>query len=109
MKRLYLSPPHLTGDERDFVGTAIDSNWIAPLGPHVDAFEAELAAAVGVRAAAALSSGTAALHLALRLAGVGSGDEVLVSTLTFAASVYPADADAVGRTRAFLENEIGAA
>ena len=65
---------------------AFDSNWIAPLGPHVDAFERELAAAVGARAAAALSSGTAALHLALILLGVGQDDEVIVSDLTFAAS-----------------------
>ena len=65
---------------------AFDSNWIAPLGPHVDAFEREFAAFVGVRGAAALSSGTAALHLALVLLGVGPGDEVLVPTLTFVAT-----------------------
>jgi len=87
--RIYLSPPHLTGDELPLLREAVESNWIAPLGPHVDAFEEALAAAVGSPHAAALSSGTAALHLALRLSGVGPGDEVLVSTLTFAASVYP--------------------
>ncbi len=87
--RVYLSPPHMSGAERARVAEAFDSNWIAPLGPHVDAFETELAAVVEVRAAAAVTSGTAALHLALRLAGVGPGDDVLVSTLTFAASVYP--------------------
>ncbi len=65
---------------------AFDSNWIAPLGPHVDAFEQEFAASVGMPAAAALSSGTAALHLALILAGVGAGDDVLVPTLTFVAT-----------------------
>lgn len=87
--RIYLSPPHLSGLELLYVQEAFDSNWIAPLGPHVDAFEQEFAACVGTRAALALSSGTAALHLALRLVGVEPGDEVMVSTLTFAASVYP--------------------
>lgn len=84
--RIYLSPPHTTGRERELLLDAFDSNWIAPLGPHVDAFEQEFAARLGVPAAAALSSGTAALHLALTLLGVGPGDEVLTSTLTFAAT-----------------------
>ena len=86
MPRVYLSPPHLTGRESELVAEAIASNWIAPLGPHVDAFEAELAAATGVEHAVALSSGTAALHLALVVLGVGAGDEVACSSLTFAAS-----------------------
>jgi len=73
-------------EERALLLEAFDSNWIAPLGPHVDAFEREIAARVGVAAAAALSSGTAGLHLALILLGVGPGDEVIVSDLTFAAS-----------------------
>lgn len=77
------------GLEEQFVAEAFATNWIAPLGPHVDAFEREFADLIGVKDAAALSSGTAALHLALILAGVGPGDEVLVSTLTFAASVNP--------------------
>ncbi|MDP9349429.1 MAG: aminotransferase class I/II-fold pyridoxal phosphate-dependent enzyme, partial [Gemmatimonadota bacterium] len=77
------------GLEEQFVGDAFASNWIAPLGPHVDAFEREFAETVGSSHAAALSSGTAALHLALKLLGVGPGDEVLVSTLTFSASVNP--------------------
>jgi len=89
MKRIYLSSPHMSGLEQPYVQDAFATNWIAPLGPHVDAFEQEFAAAVGARHAAALSSGTAALHLALLLAGVGPGDEVLVSTLTFSASVNP--------------------
>jgi dTDP-4-amino-4,6-dideoxygalactose transaminase len=72
--------------ERELLLDAFDSNWIAPLGPHVDAFEREFAEFVGMRAATALSSGTAALHLALLLLGVGPGDEVLVPTLTFVAS-----------------------
>ncbi len=87
--RIYLSPPHMGGLEQTFVAETFASNWIAPLGPQVDAFEAEFAAAVGAPYALALSSGTAALHLALLLAGVGPGDEVLVSTLTFSASANP--------------------
>ena len=79
----------MSGREQAYVQQVFDSNWIAPLGPQVDAFEREFAAAVGVPYALALSSGTAALHLALQLVGVGPGDEVLVSTLTFAASVNP--------------------
>lgn len=89
MSRVYLSPPHLSGHELELARDAFASNWIAPLGPHVDAFERELAEAVGVGHAAALSSGTAALHLALRLLGVGPGDEVLCPTLTFAGSAFP--------------------
>jgi dTDP-4-amino-4,6-dideoxygalactose transaminase len=73
-------------DERNLLLDAFDSNWIAPLGPHLDAFEREFCETTGVSHAAALSSGTAALHLALMMLGVGSGDEVLVATLTFAAS-----------------------
>ncbi len=88
-KRIYLSSPHLSGLEQRFVAHAFASNWIAPLGPHVDAFEREFADVVGVPHAVALSSGTAALHLALLLAGVGWHDEVMVSTFTFAASVNP--------------------
>jgi dTDP-4-amino-4,6-dideoxygalactose transaminase len=89
MTRLYLSPPHMSGEELPLVVEAFKSNWIAPLGPHVDALEREFASAVGVGHAAALSSGTAALHLAVRLAGVKRGDEVLCSTLTFVASANP--------------------
>ena len=87
--RLYLSPPHLGEDELRFVHEAFETNWVAPVGPHVDAFEREFAEAVGASHAVALSSGTAALHLAVRLCGVERGDEVLVSTLTFCASVNP--------------------
>jgi dTDP-4-amino-4,6-dideoxygalactose transaminase len=88
-ERIYLSPPHMSGSELDYLRDAFESNWIAPLGPHVDAFEEEFADYLQIDAAVALSSGTAALHLALILAGVGVGDEVIVSTLTFAASVNP--------------------
>ena len=87
--RLYLSPPHIGPDELGLVQEAFATNWIAPLGPHVDAFEKEFAAYVGAKHAAALSSGTAALHLGLRLCGVSRDDEVLCSTLTFSASANP--------------------
>lgn len=85
--RILLSPPHLDGDEAERLAAAVASNWIAPVGPELDAFEAELAAVCDRRYAVALASGTAALHLALLTAGVGPGDEVLVPTLTFAATV----------------------
>ncbi len=88
-KRIYLSPPHMGDLELELVTEAFASNWIAPLGPHVDAFEKEVAGYTGVRHAAALSSGTAALHLALMLAGIESGDEVFCPTLTFSASANP--------------------
>ncbi len=88
-KRLFLSPPHLSGEEIRLVHEAFASNYIAPLGPMVDAFEAEFAAYTGIGHAVALSSGTAAMHLALRLLGVGPGDEVVASTLTFIGSVTP--------------------
>jgi dTDP-4-amino-4,6-dideoxygalactose transaminase len=88
-QRLYLSPPYLSGDEAEFVREALESGWIAPLGPQVDAFEREFAEVVGAPYALALSSGTAAIHLALIEAGVQHGDEVVVSTLTFAASAFP--------------------
>ena len=84
--RLYLSPPHMGDDERELLLAAFDSNWIAPLGPNVDAFERELADKVGVADAAALSSGSAGLHLALVMLGVEPGDEVVTSTFTFAAT-----------------------
>jgi dTDP-4-amino-4,6-dideoxygalactose transaminase len=88
-KRIYLSPPHLGTEELELVRDAFASNWIAPLGPHVDAFEREFAAAVGSPHAAALVSGTAALHLALRLVGLQPSGEVFCSTLTFVASANP--------------------
>ncbi len=84
--RLYLSPPHVEDLERRLLVEAFDSNWIAPLGPFVDRFEEEFASLLGVDTAVALSSGTAALHLALVILGVQPGDDVFVSTLTFAAT-----------------------
>lgn len=89
MKRIYLSPPHLEGDELEFVKDAFASNWIAPVGPHLDAFEREVAEHVGVPYALALSSGTAAIHLGLRMLEIKPGDEVLCSSLTFVASANP--------------------
>jgi dTDP-4-amino-4,6-dideoxygalactose transaminase len=103
--RVYLSPPHVGATEREFLLAAFDSNWIAPLGPDVDAFEREMCGVLGCQVAVALSSGTAALHLALHCLGVGPGDEVLVSTLTFAAS-----ANAVtycGATPVFIDSNPG--
>jgi dTDP-4-amino-4,6-dideoxygalactose transaminase len=86
---IWLSTPHMSGLEMAYVQDAFDTNWIAPLGPHVDAFEREFCEVVGAAHGTALSSGTAALHLALLLAGVERGDTVFVSSLTFSASVNP--------------------
>jgi pyridoxal phosphate-dependent aminotransferase EpsN len=101
--RLYLSPPHIGPDELALVTEAFKTNWVAPVGPHVDAFEREFAAYVGVEHAVALSSGTAALHLALRDLGIGPGDEVAVSDLTFCASVNPILYE--GATPVFVDSE----
>lgn len=87
--RVFLSPPHLGAEEQRFVAEAFATNWVAPAGPHLTAFEREICAATGARAAVAVSSGTAALHLAVRLMGVRAGDEVLCSTFTFVASANP--------------------
>ncbi|MBL9119701.1 MAG: DegT/DnrJ/EryC1/StrS family aminotransferase [Phycisphaerae bacterium] len=86
---ILLSTPHLSEFEQDYVADAFRTNWIAPLGPNVDAFEREVADKVGSKHAAALSSGTAAIHLGLRVLGVGQGDVVFCSSLTFAASANP--------------------
>lgn len=88
-QRIWLSSPHLGEEETAFVEDAFKTNWIAPLGPHVDGFERELAAHVGVGHAAAVSSGTAAIHLGLLLLGVKTGDTVFCSSLTFVASCNP--------------------
>ncbi|MDB9884578.1 DegT/DnrJ/EryC1/StrS family aminotransferase [Candidatus Marinimicrobia bacterium] len=85
-KKIFLSPPHMNGEENAFIKDAMSSNWIAPLGPHVDAFEKEVATYLGVKYAAALSSGTAALHLSLKILGVNQGDYIFCSDLTFIAS-----------------------
>lgn len=88
-EQILLSTPHLGEFEREYVEEAFRTNWIAPLGPNVDAFERELAAEVGVKHAAAVTSGTAAIHLALRLLDVGPGDVVFCSALTFVATANP--------------------
>ena len=87
--RIYLSSPHMSGAEMQYIKEAFDQNWIAPLGPNVDAFEDSLAKECHVKYAAALSSGTAAIHLALIMLGVQPGDEVIVSSFTFSATVNP--------------------
>lgn len=89
VKPILLSTPHMGDQELEFVKEAFATNWIAPVGPHVDAFEQEFCQVIGARGAAALSSGTAALHLALQLIGVKAGDEVFCSTLTFIATASP--------------------
>ncbi len=88
-KRIFLSSPHMSGHESKYIQKAFDQNFIAPLGPNVDAFETVLSSYTGVSHAAALRSGTAAIHLGLIMLGVGKGDEVIVSSFTFSASVNP--------------------
>lgn len=102
-KPILLSTPHIGDRELKFVREAFDTNWVAPVGPHIDAFELEFARTVGVQHAAALSSGTAALHLALKLAGVKPGDEVFCSTFTFIASVSPITY--LGATPVFIDSD----
>lgn len=101
--RIYLSSPHIGDLEQGFVREAFETNWVAPLGPHVDGFEREFADRVGSKHAAALSSGTAALHLGLICAGIEPGDEIVVSTLTFVASVNPLRY--VGAIPVFIDSE----
>lgn len=85
-KRIYLSPPHMSEQEKRYLIDAYDSNWVAPLGPHVDGFEKEMSEYLNVKNAAALNSGTSALHLALRILDIKAGDKVLCPSLTFTAS-----------------------
>src|ERR1035437_10266849 len=101
--RLFLSPPHMGGEELKLIEEAFASNYIAPLGPMVDAFEREFAAYTGIPYCLALSSGTAAMHLALRELGVGPGDEVIASSLTFIGSVTPATF--LGANLVFLDSD----
>ena len=81
-KRIYLSPPHMNGTEIDYVKETFESNWIAPLGPNVDAFERDVADYVGVRHSTSLSSGTAGIHLALKYLDVKQDDYVFCSAFT---------------------------
>jgi len=87
--KIWLSSPHMSGKEFEFVTEAFDTNWIAPLGPHVDGFEKDLCDFTGSKNAAALSAGTAAIHLALIILGVEAGDEVICQSFTFSASANP--------------------
>ena len=87
--KIWLSSPHLTGEEQKYVKEAFDTNWVAPLGPNVNGFEQELCEYTGAKACSALSSGTAAIHLALILLGIEEGDEVLCSSFTFSATANP--------------------
>lgn len=103
-RRIFLSPPHMGGGELEFIRGAFDSNYIAPLGPMVDAFERDFAGYVGIGHCLALGSGTAAMHLALRELGVRPGDEVLASTLTFIGSVSPVTFQ--GASLAFVDSDL---
>ncbi len=103
--RIYLSPPAVLGDEEAAIVAALASNWIAPLGPEVDGFEADLAAMVGVDHALALSSGTAAIHLALIAMGVQAGDVVIAPSFTFIGSINPAVY--IGAEPWFVDSEPG--
>jgi dTDP-4-amino-4,6-dideoxygalactose transaminase len=87
--KIWLSSPHMGGKEQVYVKEAFDTNWIAPLGPHVDGLESDICKFTGVKAAAALSSGTSAIHLALILLDVKAGDEVICQSFTFSASANP--------------------
>lgn len=104
-KRIFLSSPHMGGEEIHYIQEAFDTNWIAPLGPHVDAFERECAGYAGVKAALALSSGTAAAHLSARLLGLEPGDTFFCSSLTFIASLAPLVQ--MGGVPVFIDSEPG--
>jgi dTDP-4-amino-4,6-dideoxygalactose transaminase len=102
-KKIWLSPPHMGGEELTLIKEAFDTNWVSPAGPHIDAFEMELCAYNKIAHAAALSSGTAAIHISLLLLGVGQGDEVLCSTFTFAGTCNPIAY--VGAIPVFIDSE----
>jgi len=101
--KIWLSSPHMGGAEQEYVKSAFDTNWIAPLGPNVDNFETDLATYTGSRFAAALSSGTSALHLALIMLGIGPGDEVICQSMTFSATANPIVY--LGATPVFIDSE----
>ncbi len=103
-KRIYLSPPHMGGEELTYIHQAFDTNWVSPAGPHIDTFEKELGAYNGIEYCAALSSGTAAIHLALVILGVKPGDEVICSSFTFSGSCNPIVY--VGATPVFVDSEL---
>lgn len=101
--KIWLSSPHMGGNEMKYVQEAYDTNWVAPLGPNVNAFETELATYLNAKSVAALSSGTAAIHLALIMLGVQQGDEVICSSFTFSASANPIAYQ--GATPIFVDSE----
>ncbi len=101
--KIWLSSPHMGGTEQEYVNEAFDTNWIAPLGPNVTGFENDLSAYLNDKPVAALSSGTAALHLALLQCGVGHGDEVICQSFTFSASANPIAY--LGATPVFVDSE----
>lgn len=101
--RVFLSSPTMHGDEMKYIQQAFDTNWVAPLGPNVDGFEREITEYVGTKHAAALVSGTSALHLAIKLAGVRPGDIVFCSDLTFSATVNPVSYE--GGVQVFIDSE----
>ncbi len=101
--RIHLSPPHLSGAEQQYLADAVASNWIAPIGPYLTAFERRMTEVVGVAHAVAVNSGTSALHLALRQLELRPGDEVLCSTLTFCASANPIRYE--GASPVFIDSE----
>src|ERR1044071_517996 len=104
--KIWLSAPHMGGKEQEYVREAFDSNWVAPLGPNVDGLEQSIAAYLGEGThAAALSSGTAAIHLALVMLGIGAGDEVICQSMTFSASANPIAY--LGATPIFIDSEPG--
>jgi dTDP-4-amino-4,6-dideoxygalactose transaminase len=89
LKKIWLSSPHMSGEEMKYVNEAFETNWIAPLGPNVTAFEEELSKYLNIGHVAVLNSGTAAIHLALVILGIKQGDEVIASSFTFSATVNP--------------------
>ena len=104
MDKIWLSSPHMGGNEQFYINEAFDENWIAPLGPNVNGFESDIQSFSGVSHAAALSSGTGAIHIALDILGVGPGDYIMVQTFTFCASVNPIQY--LGATPVFIDSEV---
>lgn len=102
--KIWLSSPHMGGGEMKYIQEAFDTNWVAPLGSNVDSFENELASKLNVNSVAALSSGTAAIHLALIILGIKSGDEVICQSFTFSATANPIIYQ--GATPIFIDSEI---
>ena len=102
-ERIYLSPPSVSKIDKQYINAAFDSNWIAPIGPEINKFERDLASYLSIEHACAVSSGTAALHLALKVFGIKKGDKVLCPSLTFAASANCIKY--VGATPHFVEIE----